>query len=84
MNGAVKAEQASCPPWRGVIALVLAVLWLGGLGSLLAVGLAWHWLRQGHRAPPEGRLLRVALWIGLVGLILTIVVYGLLISARSS
>ncbi|MCU1353187.1 MAG: hypothetical protein JWM05_2396 [Acidimicrobiales bacterium] len=81
-NGAPARGSVSL---RSVVALLAALLWLGGLGSLVAIALAAPAVRRGAAcaaAPADGTLLRVAFWLGVAGLAVSIVFGGLLVSAR--
>lgn len=70
--------------WRAPVALVLAVLWVGGLGSLVAVVISISALRSGSRSTLERRLLLVALVLGVLGVLLTLVSTLLLATSTSS
>jgi hypothetical protein len=70
--------------WRAPVALVLSLLWLGGVGSLIAIVLAVAALRRGTRSGAERTMAYAAICIGDVGVVLTIASFALLGGASSS
>ena len=87
-----RAEATDVPPASAgrsirllaIVALVAAVLWLGGLGSLVAVVLAVVGLRMRPAQRLDRRLLQVALALGVVGLLVTAISFGMLASSTST
>ncbi|MEM8621142.1 MAG: hypothetical protein AAGF73_15595 [Actinomycetota bacterium] len=69
--------------WMAVLALVLACVWLGGLGSVAAVVLSVVVLRD---APTRSQrqISIAALTIGLIGLLGTILSFALLVGSSTS
>lgn len=63
--------------------MVLAAVWLAGIGSLAAMLLAWVWL-PGATSERERHLLRWGVALGAVGLLVSGALAFLLIGARSS
>jgi hypothetical protein len=70
--------------WRAPVALVLSLLWLGGVGSLIAIVLAVAALRRGTRSSAERTMAYAAICIGGIGVVLTIASFTLLAGASSS
>jgi uncharacterized membrane protein len=68
--------------WRGGLVLALAILWVGGLGSVAAIVGHVCWSR-GARAT-ERRYFRAGLVIALIGLLLTGFLVAVVIGAASS
>jgi len=70
-----------------IASLVLAILWLGGLGSLIAVVLAWVALTRIRRRSPDtggAGLARIGLALGIIGLVVTLGVIGLAVAVTST
>ena len=70
--------------WRAPVALVLSLLWLGGVGSLIAIVLAVAALRRGTRSGAERTMAYAAICIGGVGVVLAVASFTLLGGASSS
>jgi len=78
------APPAPPPPvsTRAVVALVLAVVWLYGLGSVLALVLAARAAKEVESGRPGRGIVRAARIIGVAGIVLT--VFALVAAAMES
>ena len=70
--------------WRAPVALVLSLLWLGGIGSVIAIVLAVAALRRGTDSSGERTMAYAAICIGAIGVVLTVASFTLLAGASSS
>jgi Trk-type K+ transport system membrane component len=70
--------------WRAPVALVLSLLWFGGIGSVIAIVLAVAALRRGTGSSGERTMAYAAICIGCVGVVLPVVSIALLSASSGS
>ncbi len=69
--------------WWAVASLVLALLWLGGLGSALGLAGGWMHRRANPDASASRRIATAAVVVGAIGLAATVLSFALLSGSSS-
>lgn len=72
------------PRWLPAVTLLMAVVWVLGLGSAVAVGISVWALRRWSWSEGQRRLLQIALVVGVAGVTLTVLSFLLLSGAETN